>query len=50
MHVSEYFPGMCVWKVSKGKVITKNRFFQVKKRWEVNSRSKSAKLRIFERV
>lgn len=50
MHVSEYFPGMCVWKVSKGKVITKKPILPSEEEMEVNSRSKSAKLRIFERV
>ena len=50
MHVSEYFPGMCVWKSFQGKVITKKPILPSEEEMEVNSRSKSAKLRIFERV
>lgn len=44
------FRYVCVEKVSKGKVITKKPILPSEEEMEVNSRSKSAKLRIFERV
>lgn len=44
------FPVCVCGKVSKGKVITKKPILPSEEEMEVNSRSKSAKLRIFERV
>ena len=43
------FPVCVCGKVSKGKVITKNPILPTKEEQEYNSRSKSAKLRVFER-
>ena len=45
------FPVCCgVEKFPKGKSLRKNRILPSEEEMEVNSRSKSAKLRIFERV
>ena len=44
------FPVCVCGKVSKGKVITKKPILPSEEEMEVNSRSKSAKLRIVERV
>ena len=43
------FPVCVCGKVSKGKVITRKPILQLEKELEENSRSKSAKLRVFER-
>lgn len=44
------FPVCVCGKVSKGKIITRKPIFPTKEEMEQNSRSKSAKLRIFEKV
>ena len=45
-----HFPVCVCWKVSKGKVITRKPILPSAEELESNSRSKSAKLRIFERA
>ena len=44
------FPGCVCGKKSKGKVVTRKPILPSEEELEVNSRSKSAKLRVFERV
>ncbi len=44
------FPVCVCGKVSKGKVVTRKPILPSKEELEINSRSKSAKLRVFERV
>lgn len=46
----DYFPVCVCGKVSKGRVVTKKPMIPTDEELEENSRSKSAKLRVFERV
>lgn len=41
---------MRMWKKSKGKVITRKPILPSEEELEENTRSKSAKLRVFERI
>lgn len=50
MYLSERFSGVRMWQKSKGKVVTRKPILPSEEELEVNSRSKSAKLRVFERV
>ena len=51
VHLSEPFSRMCLWeKYQKGKVVTRKPILPSEEEMEENSRSKSAKLRIFERA
>ena len=50
MYLSKRLSGMCLWKISKGKVVTRKPILPSEEEMESNSRSKSAKLRIFERA
>ena len=50
MYMSFRFPGMCMWKEIKGKSDHKKADSSRETEMEENPRSKSAKLRIFERV
>lgn len=49
MYMSEEFSGMCMWKKTKGKVITRKSIVPSEQEVEENKRSKSSKLRVFEK-
>lgn len=48
--MSTGLPGMCMWKKSKGKVITRKPIVPSDEELNENQRSKSSKLRVFERI
>lgn len=50
MYLSAGFPGMCLWKETKGKVVTRKPILPSEEELERNTRSKSAKLRVFEKI
>ena len=47
MYLPAGFPGMCLWK---GKVVTRKPILPSEEELERNTRSKSAKLRVFEKI
>lgn len=49
MYLPAGISGLCMWQSIKGKVITRKPIVPGKEELEENSRSKSAKLRVFER-